>query len=65
MDLPVSPLAPADTPTLPPIPGVGIATVCSGTKYQNRDDVLVMRFPVGTVMAGVYTQNKCPGAPID
>ena len=65
MDLPVSPLAPAETPTLPPIPGVRIATVCSGTKYRNRDDVLVMRFPAGTVMAGVYTQNKCPGAPID
>ena len=65
MDLPVSPLAPAKTPTLPTIPGVGIATVCSGTKYQNRDDVLIMRFPAGTVMAGVYTQNKCPGAPID
>ena len=65
MDLPVSPLAPAETPTLPHIAGVDIATVCSGTKYQNRDDVLVMRFPAGTVMAGVYTQNKCPGAPID
>lgn len=65
MDLPVSPLAPLSTPELPDIPGVEIATICSGIKYRDRDDILVMQFPKGTVMAGVYTQNKCPGAPID
>ena len=65
MDLPVSPLAPVWMPDMPDIDGVDIATACSGTKYQNRDDVLVMSFPSGTIMAGVYTKNRCPGAPID
>ena len=65
MDIPTSPLATALPASMPFIKGISLATTCSGIKYQNRDDILVVQFPTNTIMAGVYTQNKCPGAPID
>ena len=64
MDLPVSPLAPSQLPMLPAIKSIALATTNTGTKYQGRDDLLVVRFPAGTQAAGVYTQSLCPGAPV-
>jgi len=63
--IPVSPLAPKDGPRLPPIPGVEIAVGNSGTRYKGRADVLLMRFPKGTTVAGLLTQSSMPGAPVE
>lgn len=62
--LPVSPLA-VERPPLGPLAGVELATAAAGIRYQGRDDLLLMRFAPGTTVAGVFTRNKCPGAPID
>ena len=62
--LPASPLAvPMDA--VPPLAGVRLATAAAGIRYQGRTDVLAMAFPPGTAVAGVFTRNRCPGAPID
>ncbi len=60
-----SPLAPASTPALAPIPGVKIATMNSGIRYKGRDDVLLMAFDAGSVMAGVVTKSKTRSAPVE
>ncbi len=62
---PVSPFAPERFPTLPPLAGFEMATVEAGVKYQGRTDLWVLRGQPGTQVAGVFTQNKCPGAPVD
>jgi glutamate N-acetyltransferase/amino-acid N-acetyltransferase len=63
-DLPVSPLM-LPLPELPPIPGVALGTGVAGIRYKAREDVTMMTFPAGTTVAGVFTRNKCPGAPVD
>ncbi|MEH6721202.1 MAG: bifunctional glutamate N-acetyltransferase/amino-acid acetyltransferase ArgJ [Aurantimonas endophytica] len=65
MTTPVSPLAPANIPELPPIEGVRIATAAAGIKYKGRTDVLVMVLDAPTSVAGVFTTSKCPSAPVD
>lgn len=62
---PVSPLAPASFPVLPPIAGLMLATGNSGIRYKGRDDTLLMSFPKGTTVAGVFTRSSMPGAPVD
>ncbi|GLQ08052.1 bifunctional glutamate N-acetyltransferase/amino-acid acetyltransferase ArgJ [Sneathiella chinensis] len=64
MSLPVSPLAPAQFPTLPAISGVRFATANSGMRYKGRDDLLLAVFPEGTSVAGVFTKNSMPGEPV-
>ena len=61
----VSPLAPAAFPALPAIGGVRFATAEAGIKHKNRRDVLLMLFDKGTEVAGVFTQSKCPSAPVE
>jgi glutamate N-acetyltransferase/amino-acid N-acetyltransferase len=63
-DYPVSPLAVA-FPTIPPIPGVEIATARGGFYKQERDDLLLMRFAKGTACAGVFTRHGVGSAPVD
>jgi glutamate N-acetyltransferase/amino-acid N-acetyltransferase len=63
-DLPVSPLM-LPMPAMPPVPGARIATGEAGIRYKAREDVTMMVFPAGTTVAGVFTKNKCPGAPVD
>ena len=60
-----SPFAPARFPDLPPVAGFTMATAEAGVKYRGRTDLWVLRGDPGTVVAGVYTQNRCPGAPVD
>jgi glutamate N-acetyltransferase/amino-acid N-acetyltransferase len=60
----VSPLAPDSFPVLPAIAGVRTATVLSGIKYTNRDDVLVAALAQGTTVAGSLTRSTTPGAPV-
>jgi glutamate N-acetyltransferase/amino-acid N-acetyltransferase len=59
-----SPLA-VPFPDLPPIPGVRIGAAAAGLRYSGRPDVVMAEFAPGTTVAGVFTRNRCPGAPID
>ena len=61
---PVSPLA-LPLPEMPAVAGVEIASVAAGIRYKAREDMTVFRFAPGTTAAGVFTRNKCPGAPVD
>ncbi len=61
--LPVSPLA-RPLPTLPPVAGVRLATAEAGIRYKGRSDVLLAELAEGTTVAGVFTKNLCPGAPV-
>jgi glutamate N-acetyltransferase/amino-acid N-acetyltransferase len=61
----VSPLAPTDVPDMPAISGVRLATAAAGIRYRDRTDVLLAVMDKGTVVAGVFTQSKCPSAPVE
>jgi glutamate N-acetyltransferase / amino-acid N-acetyltransferase len=63
--MPVSPLAPAQFPDLPPIEGVRIASAAAGIRYAGKKDVLLALFEQGTTVGGVFTRSKCPSAPVD
>jgi len=60
-----SPLAPESVPNLPPLAGVQIGTMNSGVRYKGRDDVMVMAFDPGSIMAGVVTKSKTRSAPVE
>jgi len=62
--LPVSPLA-VPLPELPPIAGVRLAAVAAGIRYQGRTDLVMAELAAGTTVGGVFTRNRCPGAPVD
>ena len=61
----VSPLAPESVPDMPPVPGVEVGTAYAAIKYVAREDVTVIRTRPGATVAGVFTRNACPGAPVD
>src|SRR6202161_1285118 len=61
--IPVSPLA-RPPPELLPVAGVLLATAGAGIRYKGRADVLLAEFAEGTTVAGVFTKNLCPGAPV-
>ncbi len=60
----VSPLA-RPFPAMGRIEGVRLATGAAGIRYAGRDDLVLAAFAPGTQVAGVFTSNRCPGAPID
>ena len=62
--IPVSPLM-VPLPPLPEVAGVRLGVAAAGLRYQGRPDVMMMEFAEGTTVAGVFTSNKCPGAPVD
>jgi len=62
---PISPLAPASFPEMPPVAGVKLATAAAGIRYPGRTDVLLALLEAGTTGAGVFTRSKCPSAPVD
>jgi glutamate N-acetyltransferase / amino-acid N-acetyltransferase len=64
MSTPVSPLA-VPLPELPPLAGVRLGAAEVGIRYQGRTDVVMMEVAPGSAVAGVFTSNKCPGAPVD
>ena len=64
MALAVSPLA-AAFPELPPLAGVRLGAAQAGIRYRGRTDLVLAEFAAGTSVAGVFTSNKCPGAPVD
>ena len=64
-----SPLAPKRLAALAPIEGVRVTTAASqaphSARYGARDDVLLMQFPKGTKVAGVFTRSQMPSAAVD
>jgi glutamate N-acetyltransferase / amino-acid N-acetyltransferase len=64
MALPVSPLA-VPLAELPPLAGVRLGAAAAGLRYQGRNDVVMIELASGTTVAGVFTSNRCPGAPVD
>ncbi|AHJ65033.1 bifunctional glutamate N-acetyltransferase/amino-acid acetyltransferase ArgJ [Granulibacter bethesdensis] len=63
MTHPVSPLA-VTLPEMPPLPGVRLGAAAAGIRYKGRTDLVMVELAQGTTVAGVFTRNKCPGAPI-
>jgi glutamate N-acetyltransferase / amino-acid N-acetyltransferase len=61
----VSPLAPAAFPDIAPIAGVRLAVAATKTRYKDRNDLVLAELAPGTAVAGVFTTNKMPGAPVD
>ena len=64
MATPVSPLAIA-LPELPPLAGVRLGAAEVGIRYRGRTDVVMLELAPNSAVAGVFTSNKCPGAPVD
>jgi glutamate N-acetyltransferase / amino-acid N-acetyltransferase len=60
----ISPLA-VPLPELPPVAGVRLSATAAGIRYQGRTDVVMIEASPNSTVAGVFTSNKCPGAPID
>ena len=62
---PVSPLAPAAFPELPPVAGVLLAAHAAGLRYHGRPDVMLAALAPGSRVAGVFTRSRCASAPVD
>ncbi len=62
--MPVSPLAPARFPDLPPIAGVRLAAYEAGVRYSRRNDFMLAELAPGSTIAGVLTQSTMPGQPV-
>ena len=60
-----SPLAPTETPRLPPIAGVGFAAAECGIRYRGRRDLMVAVLAPKTTVAGVFTRSLTAGAPVE
>ncbi len=64
MPVAVSPLA-RPFPAMARIEGVRLAAGAAGIRYADRHDLVLAAFAPATQVAGVFTRNRCPGAPID
>jgi len=64
MALPPSPLA-VPMPELPRLAGVRLGSAEAGIRYAGRNDLVMAVLPPDTAVAGVFTRNRCPGAPVD
>jgi len=64
MALPISPLAPARFPDLPPVAGARLAAHACGIRYQARTDVCLIELIRGTAVAGVLTRSLTASAPV-
>jgi glutamate N-acetyltransferase / amino-acid N-acetyltransferase len=60
----ISPLA-VPLPALPSLAGVRLGSIAAGIRYKDRTDLVMIEVPSGSTAAGVFTSNKCPGAPVD
>ncbi len=65
MNLDKSPLAPASFPSMPPLAGFDLFVGTTGVKYKNRPDVLLIKLAPEAKVAGVFTRNSAPGAPVE
>ncbi len=64
MAAPVSPLA-VPLPSLAPIAGLRLGVAAAGIRYRDRTDLMMAEFAPETTVAGVFTRNRCPGAPVE
>ena len=62
---PRSPLAPVETPTLPPIAGVRLAAAACEIRYRGRKDAALIAFEPGSSIAGVLTRSLTASAPVE
>jgi glutamate N-acetyltransferase / amino-acid N-acetyltransferase len=62
--LPVSPLAPARFPAIPPVAGARWATLAAGLRYRGRDDLMLLEVAPGAAVAGVLTRSSTAGHPV-
>ena len=46
------------------VSGVNFATCCSGTKYKNRDDLLLIVLDPGSSICACFTGSTMPSAPV-
>ena len=60
----LSPLA-VGLPSLPELAGVRLGAAAAGIRYRDRTDLVLAELAPGTAVAGVFTRNRCPGAPVD
>ena len=60
-----SPLAPDQPVDMAQVAGVSLAVACSGTKYRNRNDLMLAVLEPGTAIAGCFTTSKTRSAPVD
>jgi len=60
-----SPLAPAAFPALPAIAGVTLRVAKARYKNWDRCDLTYVELDVGTAVAGVTTQSKCPSPEVE
>jgi len=66
MDLPVSPLAPERFPVLPKVGGIELTTHSLGLyKGKVRDDLLVVHFPDGASVGGIFTNSSTRSDDVD
>jgi glutamate N-acetyltransferase / amino-acid N-acetyltransferase len=61
---PVSPLAPAAFPALPPVAGVRFAAAEAGVRYKGRLDVMLAEVAPGAAIAGVFTRSSTRSGPV-
>lgn len=47
------------------VPGIRLAAVASGIRYQNRDDLVLMALAPESCTAAVFTRNAFRAAPVD
>lgn len=47
-----------------PVPGVRLAAVAAGVRYQGRRDVVILELAEGSLTTGVYTRNAFCAAPV-
>jgi glutamate N-acetyltransferase / amino-acid N-acetyltransferase len=64
-DLPISPLAPAVFPDLPPIAGMLASATRLGLYGGTRNDLLFVHFPGGATVAGAFTQSTTRSADVE
>ncbi|MEL7343228.1 MAG: bifunctional glutamate N-acetyltransferase/amino-acid acetyltransferase ArgJ [Pseudomonadota bacterium] len=61
----ISPLAPAQFPSLPRIDGVRFGAIETGIKYRDRPDVMLAHLAPGTEVVGVFTRSKTRSAAVN
>jgi glutamate N-acetyltransferase/amino-acid N-acetyltransferase len=64
-NLPVSPLAPAAFPTLPPVAGMCASASRIGLYGGTRNDLMTVTFPNGAAVAGAFTLSATRSADVE
>lgn len=64
-NLPVSPLAPAAFPTLPPVAGMRASASRIGLYSGTRNDLMMVVFPQGASVAGAFTRSATRSADVE